>query len=125
MNLKFQRSRLRSKVIKVACALPIVTVLLPSEGWSENTVPAKSKIVISSKWENVTGKVIDSKGEPLAGATVKIKGTNSGTVTDANGVFRINLPLGNETLIISSIGFESLEVKVANRKSLDIVLEEN
>ena len=41
---------------------------------------------------SVTGKVTDEQGEPLIGATVLVKGTNSGTVTDINGDFRLNVP---------------------------------
>ena len=74
---------------------------------------------------NITGTVKDSKGEPLAGVTVKIKGTTTATSTDANGTFRINLPLGDETLVFTYLGFKTKEVKVNSQTSLNVSLEED
>lgn len=73
---------------------------------------------------NVTGTVRDAKGGVVPGASVVLKGTTTGTSTDAQGVFRINLPTGNETLVISSVGFKKQEVAVGNRTTIDITLEE-
>lgn len=60
---------------------------------------------------NVRGSVVDSNGEPAIGATILIKGTSIGTVTDANGDFRIAAPV-NGTLIISYVGYVTQEVLV-------------
>lgn len=72
---------------------------------------------------NVTGKVTDSKGEVLPGVTVKIKGTNTGTSTDINGMFRLNLPLGTETLVFTYIGFQPKEVPASAK--MDVQLSES
>lgn len=48
----------------------------------------------------VKGRIVDSKGEKAVGATVVIKGTNTGTVTDVNGIFSINLPSSKAVLLI-------------------------
>ncbi|WP_375433724.1 SusC/RagA family TonB-linked outer membrane protein [uncultured Hymenobacter sp.] len=71
---------------------------------------------------NLTGTVRDAKGEGIPGVSVVLKGTTTGTATDAKGVFRINAPTGNETLVFSSIGFKKQEIDIAGRTSLDIVL---
>src|SRR5690606_32125600 len=77
-----------------------------------------SKVLI-----NVTGTVRGVNGEALPGATVTIKGSETATVTDANGVFRLNLPTGNETLVIRLLGFRTQEVAMGGRTEINIVLE--
>ena len=74
---------------------------------------------------NVTGTVRDNKGEPLPGVSVKIKGTTTGTSTDVNGVFRLNLPTGNETLVFSFLGFKTQEYPVNGKMNLDVRLQED
>jgi TonB-linked SusC/RagA family outer membrane protein len=69
----------------------------------------------------LTGKVIDSTGTPLPGASIKIKGTNIGQVTDVNGKFSLDVPV-NSVLIISYIGFETREITVKSNAELTIVL---
>jgi TonB-linked SusC/RagA family outer membrane protein len=76
-----------------------------------------------NKLENITGKVIDESGEPVIGATVLIKGTKTGVQTDENGIFRINLPVGNEVIIVSYLGYKVQEVNVAGRTDITIKLE--
>ncbi|RRB12819.1 SusC/RagA family TonB-linked outer membrane protein [Larkinella knui] len=67
----------------------------------------------------VKGRVLDDKGTGLPGATVLLKGSaNLGTATDTEGQFTLNVPDGNGTLVISSIGFTSQEVAIGNRATL-------
>ncbi|MCB2408888.1 SusC/RagA family TonB-linked outer membrane protein [Hymenobacter lucidus] len=73
---------------------------------------------------NVTGTVRDTKGEGIPGVSVVLKGTTTGTTTDAKGVFRINLPTGNEVLVLSSIGFKKVEITVGGRSNVDVTLED-
>ena len=72
----------------------------------------------------VTGVVKDQNGELIIGANVVEKGTTNGTVTDVDGRFSINVAPG-ATLIISYIGYKSLEIEVDNRQAYDIVLSED
>lgn len=69
----------------------------------------------------ITGKVVDDKGLPLPGVSIKIKGTGTGTVSDVEGAFSINAP-DNATLVISYIGYDTQEVVVGTRTSLTITL---
>ena len=55
------------------------------------------------------GRVTDNNGAPLIGASVIIKGTAQGTITDANGFYRLKSTAAAQTLLISSIGFEQYE----------------
>ncbi|HUM66473.1 MAG TPA: carboxypeptidase-like regulatory domain-containing protein, partial [Chitinophagaceae bacterium] len=71
----------------------------------------------------VTGKVTDSKdGSPVVGASVQPKGTTTGTSTGADGGFTLNVPAGNNVLVISSAEFETQEVNISGRSSVDISL---
>jgi len=72
----------------------------------------------------ISGKVIDfTDGNSLPGVSVKIQGTNSGTVTDKDGKFRISVSGNDATLIISYIGYLSQEVKVAALKNGIVALK--
>jgi TonB-dependent starch-binding outer membrane protein SusC len=72
----------------------------------------------------VTGKVTDgTTGEPLIGVNVIVKGTTLGVVTDIDGKFSLEIPDGNSTLVVSSIGYTAQEVVVGNQQVLTIVLQ--
>ncbi|CCH02463.1 TonB-dependent receptor plug [Fibrella aestuarina BUZ 2] len=72
----------------------------------------------------VKGRVLDELGKPIPGATLLVKGTTStGTVTDADGAFTLNVPDGAGTLVVSSIGFTAQEVAIDNRSSIDVTLK--
>jgi TonB-dependent starch-binding outer membrane protein SusC len=70
----------------------------------------------------VRGKVTDESGEPLPGASIALEGTTMGTVTDLDGNYTINAPVGG-TLIFSYIGFDPVRVKVDNRVQIDVTLK--
>lgn len=60
------------------------------------------------------GTVRDERGIPVAGASIVVKGTGTGTTTDVNGNFMLALPGASGTLQVSSVGFESLEIPVTS-----------
>ncbi|WEA03192.1 SusC/RagA family TonB-linked outer membrane protein [Mucilaginibacter sp. SJ] len=70
------------------------------------------------------GKVTDEKGEPIVGASVKIKNTNAGSVTNGSGMFSLNYT-GPGTLIVSAIGFTAQEIKLTGQAQLNIALAED
>jgi len=71
----------------------------------------------------VTGKITNERGEPLAGASVKIKNSNSGTTTNEEGLFSINVANLNITLIVSSVGFQTRDIPLNGKSNIDISLE--
>ncbi|MCI7782818.1 MAG: carboxypeptidase-like regulatory domain-containing protein, partial [Parabacteroides sp.] len=84
-----------------------------------STIPAS----VTQQTRTVTGVVTDSKGEPLLGVNVVVKGTTNGTMTDMDGHF--SLPAeSNAVLVISYIGFVSQEVP-ANKQLIKIALKED
>ena len=97
---------------------------------THNTVVLRKKeagvtAVPQTRQNEVTGKVVDSSGEPLPGVTVMLKGTQLGVTTDSEGNFKMTLPQSNVVLIFSFIGMETQEVTVDGKKELKIVMKES
>lgn len=70
----------------------------------------------------VSGKVVDEHGDPLPGATVKVKGTNTITSTNVNGDFKITVADKSAVLVVSFIGYNVQEVTVGDRTTINISL---
>ncbi len=74
--------------------------------------------------KELTGKITDSSGNAVPGASVRIRGVKGGVSADANGEYKINAP-ANAVLIISGIGFETQEIRVGNSQNMNIFLKHN
>jgi len=73
----------------------------------------------------VTGRVFDSKNEPLLGVNVSVKGTNLGTVSDENGQFSITVPNENSVLVFEYIGYVNREQRVGSSRNLQITMNDD
>jgi TonB-linked SusC/RagA family outer membrane protein len=73
----------------------------------------------------VSGKVTDAGGLPLIGASVLVKGTSSGTVTDIDGSYSLNVPAGGSVLVFSYTGFATQEVSLGTSNVVDVTLQES
>ncbi len=73
--------------------------------------------------KQVSGVVVDSKGEPVIGASIQAKGTTSGTISDYDGQFEMEVPESVKTLVISFVGMATQEVPAG--KNLRITMQEN
>lgn len=73
----------------------------------------------------ITGKVLDSLGEGVIGASVLVKGTTSGTITDIDGNFILDNVPANATLVISYIGFKTQEINVSGKKNFTVQLADD
>jgi TonB-linked SusC/RagA family outer membrane protein len=93
-------------------------------------------IVISTEQKNaaeertplafeVTGRVSDTRNNPLPNVTVQEKGTSNGTSTKEHGTFSINLSGEKAVLVISSVGFLDQEIQVKGRHTIDVVMQDN
>jgi iron complex outermembrane receptor protein len=72
----------------------------------------------------LSGKITDAEsGEPIYGATVVVKGSNVGTITDFDGNYTLNAPAGATTLVVSYIGYKSEELAISGSK-MDVALSE-
>lgn len=84
-----------------------------------------STVLTFAQDRRVTGKVTGGDGQPIPGATVLLKGTQSGTTTDATGNFALNLKAGKDVIVLSGIGYKSVEVKVGTQTSVNVTLSED
>ncbi|MCB0548918.1 MAG: SusC/RagA family TonB-linked outer membrane protein [Phaeodactylibacter sp.] len=73
----------------------------------------------------VTGTVSDTRGEPLIGSSVLVKGTTTGTVTDVDGSYSLIVPQGNNILVFSYTGYEPQEIELGASNIIDVTLRES
>ena len=73
----------------------------------------------------ISGKVSSKDGESIIGASVLIKGTSVGSITDLNGNFSLIPPTNSKMLVVSFIGMKTQEVPITSNKSYNVVLEDN
>ncbi|WP_208644859.1 MULTISPECIES: SusC/RagA family TonB-linked outer membrane protein [Mucilaginibacter] len=85
---------------------------------------AKSNYNFNLNFAKLTGKVVDEKGEALVGVSIRIKGTTTGTQTDANGNFTLDVQ-PNAVLTVSYIGYGTKDVAVGGKSTITITLNSN
>lgn len=101
-------------------AFLLTVVGLPCRNLRAEVFPVVAKVQQSSKFK---GKISDTGGDPLPGATVQIKGSTKGVIADMDGNFEFDDCLLNSTLVVSYIGMETKEIKYTGQKFLNIVME--
>jgi uncharacterized protein (TIGR02231 family) len=72
----------------------------------------------------VSGRITDATGQPVAAATVIVKGTSTAAATDANGNFRITIPYNATTLVVSYVGMQNRELFISSNQ-MNIALQRN
>jgi len=81
---------------------------------------------LMAQQRRISGTIIDSRDRsPVIGANILEKGTSNGTVTDVNGNFSMEVSSNNSVLVISSIGYKTIEINVGNQTTFNIVMEES
>ena len=91
-------------------------------GFSTYPVPAMASV--TQQTIKVTGQVVDQDGEPLIGATIKLKGAQTGVITDFDGNFSIEAP-SNATLVVSYVGYKDREIAVRGRAVIEQIQMES
>lgn len=94
-------------MLKIICVLHVAII-------SINSTKAQSI--------SVSGKVTDEQGEGLPGVTLLVKGTTNGTASNSTGNYSLNGVIGNGTLVVSFIGYQTREVAINNQTSINITL---
>ena len=87
-------------------------------------VTASEQQTSNTNKRNISGRVVDEKGEPIIGASVMVKGAKTGTITDLDGNFSVQGKAG-QTLSISYVGYTPLDVKITKLQNNRFVLKEN
>ena len=89
-------------------------------------VPPTGMVSQSTKGKKikVRGTIKDESGEPIIGATVRIKGQSDGTISDLDGNFTIDVNSGN-SLQVSYIGYQSQDILIDRQQHISVVLEED
>ena len=82
--------------------------------------PISANAAVTQQTIKVKGQVVDQDGEPLIGATVRVKGATTGSVTDIDGNFTIDAA-SNATLLISYVGYKDREVAVRGRAVIESI----
>lgn len=95
----------------VLCALVFLSLLVGGTAYGQ-------------EGQDVSGRVTDAEqGGPLVGVNVRVVGTQTGTVTDADGRYELTVPSGQATLRFSFVGYETRTVEVMGRSTIDVTLE--
>lgn len=82
-----------------------------------------SNIGLLYSQQQITGRVVDENKDPVIGATIRVKGSDIGTVTDFEGNYILNTDLNSDILIISYVGMKTIEVGVSQK--MFVVLEQD
>ncbi|MFN5577916.1 MAG: SusC/RagA family TonB-linked outer membrane protein, partial [Bacteroidota bacterium] len=72
----------------------------------------------------ISGTITDDKKEPLIGASVLVKGTSTGTISDVSGAFSFSIPANGTTLVISYTGYASKEIAIGASNNYNVMLEQ-
>lgn len=113
------------EVLKSVCATAGVDYEVRSNRQIILTEKEKEMVTtITLQQQTVTGVVTDQRGLPLPGVTIVVKGTTTGTVTNADGNFSLAIPPTAETLQFSFVGMRTQEVFIEGRTTFSVVMEE-
>lgn len=125
MNENYRKKAVNVKLIFAATAM--ATLALSAHSLKASAVPVDNFITptaVQQQKTTVAGTVTDAAGEPIIGASIVVKGTSRGTVSDADGYFTLSAPQGT-TLEVSCIGFEKETIKVPASGKVSVMLNED
>ena len=97
----------------------VIIKLSPSVKTIDSTLPVEEP-----QKKELNGKVTDSKGEPIPGTTVFVRGATVGTITNAQGSFTLNVPTDAKILVFSFVGYKRQEISIGIKTNFNITLEE-
>ena len=130
VSIKVKRETVSKILEKIFQGTDIVFKVLDKQialkpGPKEDKVDLKGSPEIGLQQSTITGTVLDNTGTPLPGANIVEKGTTNGVTADFDGNFSIEVEDANATLVVSYIGFSTIEVPIDGQTSLNITLEES
>lgn len=118
-----RKSNLKAYLIFSFLMLTLLSIQI--ENIQANEMSTKiENVQLTAQNKRITGKVTDSYGEPLIGASVVEKGTSNGVITDINGMYTITVQ-NNARLSFSYMGYVPVETTVGDQTNINIVLKED
>ncbi len=115
--MKLHASLISKSMLTVAIMLSAGVLAVPPGAYAQGSASQQTQGMVS-------GIVLDKNDEPVIGASVLVKGKKTGTMTDIDGRFSVIAKSGDD-LVISSVGYQTKNVKVTSDKSIKVVLEDN
>ena len=115
---------MKLNLYKTAWSLSIATMCLSALPVQANTPEASFSAVSQTTKKTITGTVVAANNEPVIGAVVVVTGTSNGTVTDAQGNFKYNIPASAPSITVTSIGYKDQLVKISGKTNFHITMEE-
>ena len=112
----------RKTVLFVVCIHPVISWCDETETNLNTTVHYTNLI---QQQIQVSGIVKDGTGNPIIGATVQVKNTTTGVITDFDGRYLVNVQNKDAVLVVSFIGFKSQEIKIGDRRNINVTLIED
>ncbi|MFA9190387.1 TonB-dependent receptor [Flavobacterium sp. FZUC8N2.13] len=109
------------KPLNISYSLVSNQIVLQKAKSDEDTAVSLSE----QQQKTLSGVVVDATGLSLPGASVLVKGTNNSTSTDLDGKFNIRVDNTAVTLVISYIGFETVEIPIGNKTDFKVILKES
>ena len=82
------------------------------------------KGIVQDNKKTITGYVKDVNGDPVIGASVAVKGTTIGAMTDVDGKFTLTIPADSKVLVFSYVGMKTIEMPIGTKNSFDVELED-
>ncbi len=122
-SIKVKKETLETVLHQLFDSTNIVYSIIGKQVVLKKSILKEEKIKAES-FQEINGTVKDSKGNPLPGANILVKGTTIGAQTDFDGNFAINVPEDNRILVVSYIGFETVEIDVTGKTHVTISLND-
>lgn len=97
-------------------ALSCMSLFPASSAYADQMKHSDTAMEVSQKRVKITGVVRDENGDSVPGASVFVKGTNNGTISDINGQFSLNVEVGT-TMVVSFVGYANAEFKITQDKT--------
>jgi TonB-linked SusC/RagA family outer membrane protein len=112
---------LKIKLLSVGLLFGFVTVA--ADGYSTKANPEQVINPVEQQ-KQISGKVNDSTGAPIPGATIMVTGANIGTISDADGKFTLSIPSNAKSITVSFVGMVAQEITIGSNTNFTVVLAE-